>query len=66
METVEGLANPYHKSGKKVRGKEKKGYGRYFQWIKYNTTLISIIINILMLIATASMAYFTFLKIGSP
>lgn len=66
METVEGLANPYHRSGKKVRGKEKEGYGRYFQWIKYNTTLISIIINILMLIATASMAYFAFLKIGSP
>jgi deoxycytidine triphosphate deaminase len=60
METVEGSANSYHKSSKKVIGKEKEGYGRYLQWFKYNSTLISIIINILMLIATSSMAYFAY------
>ncbi len=64
IETVDGKPNPYDKPSKTPFVKEEEGYYKIVKWIKYNVTVISIVINILMLIATASMAYFAFLKLN--
>lgn len=66
IETVKGQAHPYQKEGKKAISNEKQGYIKYIQWFKYNLMSISIVINILMLIATVCMAYFTYVQSSKP
>lgn len=62
VESVTGTANAYDKAAKMLIGEEPRNLiDRISNWIKYNTLTISVIINILMLMATITIAVMTVL-----